>query len=245
MAGWHRGGGHGRAGPGPAAQREEKGCGGEGGRWSWRDGGRRAAAAPTDQPVAGGRAGAAGSSGLDAASRASPRAISVDSPPRPPPPMGMGPMVGRGAPTAVPPQEGARATRSTWPVSPERPDMANPSAGSQPALRLHFVPGPRIACPSLEPLPGSSPGLVWGDRGPDRPGCGWSRGRGETGRRELGFSLCTVYSHFSNICTRGVRASTCAHHGWKTSGDRTVAPAAGSAHSLPGHCACGAAARRA
>ena len=97
----------------------------------------------------------------------------------------MGPVVGRGAPTAVPPQEGARTTRSTCSVSPEGPDTATTSAGSQPAFRLHFVPGPRIPCPSLEALPGPSPGLVSGDRDPDRPGCGCGRtgAAGEAGPR--------------------------------------------------------------
>ena len=66
--------------------------------------------------------------------------------------------------------------------------MAIPSAGSQPALRLHFVPGPRIPCPSLEPLPGPSPGLVWGDRGPDRPGCGCGRTGAAGGAGQAGES---------------------------------------------------------
>lgn len=162
----------------------------------------------------------------------------------------MGPVVGGGAPTAVPPQEGARATRSTCSVSPEELDMATTSSGSQPALRLHFVPGPWIPCPSLEPLPGPSPGLVSADRSPDRPGCGCGRTgaageAGQAGGRALGFALCTVDSHFSNICTRGVRASICAQPGSKTSGDRKVAPAAANTNSLPATAPAESAARRA
>lgn len=142
MAGRHRGGGHGRAGPGPTAQREEEGCGREGGRRSRRDGGRRAAAAPTDEPVAGGRAGAAGSSVLDAASRASPRAINVDSTPWPRPP-----------PPSWPPAAAARSRRRRRRAQ-SPPYSDSPGAAAAAAAKSSAADWPLAAAPAGKCSPG-------------------------------------------------------------------------------------------
>lgn len=87
-------------------------------------------------------------------------------------------------------------------------------------------------------LPGSSPGLGWGPR----PGQAWVCLEPRAGRdrqeRARVFTLYSVLTLFKYLY-RGVRASTCAHHGSKPSGTAAAAPAAASAHSLPGHCACG------
>lgn len=123
----------------------------------------------------------------------------------------MGLVVGEGAPTAVLPQEGARVTRSTWPVSPEGLATVTPLGAS-----LHsgytLYPDPGFPAQSLEPLLGPSSGWSGGTPGVPsgavpraglggpRPGQAWvwlrphwSRGRGGTGRRESA-RVCTLYS---------------------------------------------------
>lgn len=116
--------------------------------------------------------------------------------------------------------------------------MAIPSAGSQPALRLRFVPGPRIPCPSLGPLPGPSRGLVWGDRGPDRPGCGCGRTGAAGGAGQVGGSSVFHFVQWTHSFQIFV-PEVCGPRFVLNLVRRRVAPAAGNANSLPGHCPCG------
>lgn len=122
--------------------------------------------------------------------------------------------------------------------------MATPPLGASLHSGYTLYPDPDCSVQAFGAPPGSSPGLGWGPR----PGQAWvclSRGRGETGER-AGFStLYSVLTLFKYLYPRCAGLDLCSPWFENRQGTMHHVPAAASAHSLPGHCACGAAARRA
>lgn len=155
----------------------------------------------------------------------------------------MGPVVGGGAPTAVPPQEGARATWSTcsesrgaghghhlsWEPACTQATLCTRTPDSLPKPRA-----PSWAVPGAG-LGGPRPGQAWVWLRPH-----WSRGRGGTGRRESA-RFCTLYSGltlFKYLYPRCLGLDLCSTWFENVRGQESCTRC-GEHELAAGHCTCG------